>query len=60
VSIHGNYLKVGRPKNATGPIPNASQLLCGNPSGITIQHANNNLKKKTNLNKLIGGDNSGI
>lgn len=52
VSIHGNYLKVGRPKNATGPIPHPSQLLCGNPSGITIQHAMNNMnKKKTNLSK---------
>jgi splicing factor U2AF subunit len=31
VQIKGNYLKVGRPKNATGIIPTPQQLLCGDP-----------------------------
>jgi hypothetical protein len=53
VAIHGNYLKVGRPKNATGQIPHPSQLLCGNPNGMIIQHSTSN-KKKNNLNKLMG------
>jgi len=32
VQIKGSYLKVGRPKNATGIIPTPAQLLCGDPN----------------------------
>lgn len=38
VSIHGQYLKVGRPKNATGIIPTPAQLLCGNPNAMVVNH----------------------
>ena len=46
VQIHGQYLKVGRPKNSTGIIPTASQLLCGNPNFVPVS-TNNNKKKNT-------------
>lgn len=32
VQIKGSYLKVGRPKNASGIIPTPQQLLCGDPN----------------------------
>ena len=32
VKIMGQYLKIGRPKNATGLIPKPSELQCGNPN----------------------------
>ena len=46
VSIHGNNLKVGRPKNATGPIPSPSQLLAGNPALMTGANVIKNAKGK--------------
>ena len=44
VQIQGQYLKVGRPKNSTGPIPTPSQLRCGNPNFVP---QNTNKKKAT-------------
>ena len=32
VKVQGQYLKIGRPKNAVGAIPKPSELLCGNPN----------------------------
>jgi hypothetical protein len=53
-------LKVGRPKNATGPIPGPNELLVGNATSIPGVTMNANaLKKKTTasiLNSLKGMD----
>ena len=46
VQIHGQYLKVGRPKNSTGIIPTASQLICGNPNFVPT-NLSNSKKKNT-------------
>jgi 3-dehydroquinate dehydratase len=44
-------LKIGRPKNASGPIPKPSDLACGNPNfqggGSTVNTGNKNKKNST-------------
>ena len=49
----GCYLKVGRPKNATGIIPQPSQLLCGNPNFNPANPGVNLAAKKTTSSSLV-------
>jgi len=56
VKIQGQYLEIGRPKNATGPIPKPSELLCGNPNfnaGSTAGGSTAGIKKKNSTTVLV-------
>lgn len=49
-------MKIGRPKNATGPIPKPSDLMCGNPNfnaGAAGGGAAGGAKKKNSTTVLV-------